>query len=189
MEPIISEDLIRRLKAGDVSAFDEFYSATKDKIYKTVYVMAANKQEVDEMVNEIYFQIWKSISNYNVQLPFNYWVNGLVFRQVKRWRLKAWKQHNLFQMVLKNINSINKGTVMNNHEDGQDQLLSIIEKMSYKLKEVILLYYFYNYSQKEIAIILNIPVGTVKSRHHSALNYLRKFLKEPIERGDFKNVK
>jgi RNA polymerase sigma-70 factor, ECF subfamily len=190
MEPIISKNIIHRLKAGDVTAFDEFYSITKDQIYKTVYVLAPNKQEVDEMVNEMYFQVWKSIKNYNEGSPFNYWLNGLVFRQVKHWRLNAWKRHNLFDKLLKNKETEIENDVVNSGDD-HPFLLSIIDKMSFKLKEVILLYYFYNYSQNEIAIILNIPVGTVKSRHHSALNYLRKFYKnsEGKEWEVFINVK
>lgn len=187
MEPIISENTIHRLKAGDVTAFDELYLVTKDKIYKTVFVLAPNKQEVDEIVNEIYFQVWKSISNYNETSPFIYWLNGLVFRQVKQWKLKAWKRQNLFVRILENNNSLIENKVENNSmgEDKQ-QLLSILDNMSYKLKEVILLYYFYNYNQKEIAIILNIPVGTVKSRHHTALKYLRK---EKLKREGLTNVK
>lgn len=190
MEPIISENIIHRLKAGDVSAFDELYSVTKNQIYKTVYVLVPNKQEVDEIVNEIYFQVWKSITNYNEGSPFNYWLNGLVFRQVKHWRLKAWKRHNLFYKLLKNKENQVGNNVVNSGGD-YPVLLSIIDKLSFKLKEVILLYYFYDYSQNEIAIILNIPVGTVKSRHHSALVYLRKFYKNSSETEweGFLNVK
>jgi RNA polymerase sigma-70 factor (ECF subfamily) len=53
-------------------------------------------------------------------------------------------------------------------------LLSLLENMSYKLREVLVLYYFYEYSLKEISMVLNIPVGTVKSRHHLALKHLHK---------------
>ena len=89
MEPNITPEVIYRLKAGDLTAFDEMYIATIKKVYGTVYILAPNKQEVNEIVNEIYFQVWKSITNYNESSPFLYWLNGLVFRQVKNWKLKA----------------------------------------------------------------------------------------------------
>jgi RNA polymerase sigma-70 factor, ECF subfamily len=86
MEPILTTEVIYRLKTGDLTAFDEMYIATIKKVYGTVYILAPNKQEVNEIVNEIYFQVWKSISNYDESSPFLFWLNGLVFRQVKNWK-------------------------------------------------------------------------------------------------------
>jgi RNA polymerase sigma-70 factor, ECF subfamily len=187
------DDIIQRLKAGDFTAFDEFYAATKEKVYRTVYILVVNKQEVEEIVNEVYFQIWKSISNYNESSPFSYWLNGLVFRQVKQWRLKAWKRKNLLEKLLNNIYFLNEGDAGTDMLIGERRrtLLSTLDTMSYKFKEVVVLYYFHDYSQREIAMILNIPMGTVKSRHHSALKHLRKYYMDinDLDKEEFFSVK
>ncbi|MRU04757.1 sigma-70 family RNA polymerase sigma factor, partial [Bacillus anthracis] len=63
-------------------------------------------------------------------------------------------------------------------------------KLPYKLKQVIILRYLHDYSQEEVAQILHIPIGTVKSRIHAALKKLRQ--KEQIEEiflGEVGNVK
>ena len=49
------------------------------------------------------------------------------------------------------------------------KLIELIHKLPYKLKQVIILRYLHDYSQEEVAEILHIPIGTVKSRIHSAL--------------------
>lgn len=187
------ENIIQRLKAGDITAFDEFYAATKEKVYRTVYILAVNKQEVEEIVNEVYFQIWKSISNYDEAFPFSYWINGLVFRQVKQWRLKAWKRKNLLEKLLNNKHFLNDGDTGTDLLIGERRksLLSTIDTMSYKFKEVIVLYYFHDYNQREIAVILDIPIGTVKSRLHSALKYLRKYYMDinDLDKEEFFSVK
>ncbi len=46
--------------------------------------------------------------------------------------------------------------------------------LPYKLKQVIILRYLHDYSQEEVANILDIPVGTVKSRIYAALKKLRQ---------------
>ncbi len=59
------------------------------------------------------------------------------------------------------------------------KLIKLIHKLPYKLKQVIILRYLYEYSQEEVAQILHIPIGTVKSRIHAALKKLRQ--KEQVE--------
>ncbi|GIO28913.1 hypothetical protein J2TS6_00540 [Paenibacillus albilobatus] len=56
----------------------------------------------------------------------------------------------------------------------QHELFSLVRQLSYKLRVVVILRYFHDYALEEIADILQIPVGTVKSRHHLALKELRK---------------
>ena len=59
------------------------------------------------------------------------------------------------------------------------KLIELIHKLPYKLKQVIILRYLHDYSQEEVAQILHIPIGTVKSRIHAALKKLRQ--KEQVE--------
>ncbi|MDE1399007.1 sigma-70 family RNA polymerase sigma factor, partial [Bacillus licheniformis] len=53
------------------------------------------------------------------------------------------------------------------------EVIRLVDNLPYKYKQVIVLRYLYEYSQEEIARILDIPVGTVKSRLHFALEKLR----------------
>lgn len=48
-----------------------------------------------------------------------------------------------------------------------------MERLPYKLKQVVILHYLNEYNQEEIADALGIPLGTVKSRIHAALKKLR----------------
>lgn len=70
------------------------------------------------------------------------------------------------------------------------KLIKLIHKLPYKLKQVIILRYLHDYTQEEVAHILHIPIGTVKSRIHAALKKLRQ--KEQVEEiflGEVGNVK
>ncbi|SIR41885.1 RNA polymerase sigma-70 factor, ECF subfamily [Paenibacillus macquariensis] len=59
-------------------------------------------------------------------------------------------------------------------------LLMNVEHLPYKLKQVVILHYLSEYSQEEVANILRIPLGTVKSRIHAALQKLRHKQKNNI---------
>jgi RNA polymerase sigma-70 factor, ECF subfamily len=181
---LIREEVIQRMKNGDVTAFDELYSETADKVYRTVYILASNKQDVDDIVSEIYYQVWKSIHSYRETTPFLYWLNGLMFRQVKNWKLKSWRRMILFQKKMR-MESEHSYLVEEDilKAENKQHMIMAMDNMSYKLKEVVVLYYFHDYSLKEIASLLNIPIGTVKSRHHLALKRLRKTFEDSFVSG------
>jgi RNA polymerase sigma-70 factor, ECF subfamily len=174
MKSTITQDLIERMKEGDIEAFDEVYRLSIDSVYRTVYMMMPYKQDVDDIVSEIYVQLWRSIHNYHDPSPFQYWLNGLVFRQVKNWKMKAWKRFNLLnkkKILETEHHELTENSIIIDEQN--NELVQVIHQMSHKLREIVVLYYFHDYSLKEIADLLNIPLGTVKSRHHLALKSLR----------------
>ena len=69
------------------------------------------------------------------------------------------------------------------------KLIELIHKLPYKLKQVIILRYLHDYSQEEVAEILHIPIGTVKSRIHAALKTTSKRASRRNLLGEVGNVK
>lgn len=59
------------------------------------------------------------------------------------------------------------------HKETRNELVEIVQKLSYKHRVVIIMRYFHEYSMEDIAALLQIPTGTVKSRLHTALKRLR----------------
>ncbi len=161
---------------GERSAFEKVYEYTKDDVYRTVSLLVIDKNDVCDIVNEIYMQMLKSLPNYDLDRPFRYWLNGLVFRQVQDWRRKIWRRlrfnnyHTLIEMGKEPVET--DQAVM--QKETRNEIISQVQKLSYKLRVVIILRYFLDYNLEEIASLLNIPVGTVKSRHHLAIKKLRK---------------
>ena len=61
---------------------------------------------------------------------------------------------------------------------------NIVSEMPENLKSVLLLSYFHEFAYKEIAEMLNVPLGTVKSRLHAATKYFAKQYKAATERNE-----
>ncbi len=167
--------VLRRMMKEDQAAFEKVYETTKDHVYRTVYFLAKNKQDVGDMMSEVYIELFRSLSKYDFKQPFRSWLNGLVIRQVHNWHRKVWRKLRLFhrakQLELTPEYSRNDENIL--QAELQDEIQSLIDQLSYKLKVVIVLRYNQEYSFEEIATILNIPLGTVKSRHHLAIQKLR----------------
>lgn len=61
---------IDRLLSGEEEAFEYIFDLTNQRIYDTVFAIVKNGYETNEIVNEVYFQLWKSISKYDQSRPF-----------------------------------------------------------------------------------------------------------------------
>lgn len=177
---------ITRMLDGDIEAFEEIYKLTRDHVYRTVSFLAVSQQDVPDIVSEVYIELFKSLSNYNAEHNFQAWLNGLIVRQVNNWKRKMWRALRIFQKnkdlyVEEPHIDIEAATV--DQENNQELLLQV-QKLSYKHKVVIVLRYYHDYSMDEIAQLLMVPVGTVKSRHHHAILKLRKLTEQSIERKE-----
>lgn len=174
MNEIYIKELISIAVTDDRDTYQEIYDQTIDYVYRTVYFLHKDKAEVDDIVQEIYYQLFRSLCSFDISKPFRPWLASITTNQVSEARRKKWK---LDRLVLKLFSfkqplvADTLETVLNN--ECYEQIGKKVESLSPKLKEVILLKYVHEFSQDQIADILNIPVGTVKSRINLALSKLR----------------
>lgn len=168
---------LQRLKEGDKEAFRYVYNLTVDNVYRTVALLVSNRQDTEDIMNEIYMKLWLSIANYDPARPFRNWLHGITIRQVQDWKRKRWRKFRLFerQAILEirpEPQRIERPVLLN---ETSQELMDILNRLSYKLRIVIVLRYYHEYSLTEIAELLELPLGTVKSRHHLAIKELRKY--------------
>ncbi len=166
---------IDRHRDGDPRAFESIYDLTIGKVYKLVYFLIGNKAEAEDVVQDVYMQLYRYMHHYDRSRPFDKWLNGIIVRRVGDYRQKRWK---LARLMHKAIQFESKETV--DFESAivdsvaNEQLLRHIQSLPMKIKTVIILYYLNDYSQAEVADLLGIPTGTVKSRLNRGLEQLRK---------------
>jgi RNA polymerase sigma-70 factor (ECF subfamily) len=187
--PRVKEDDLQKwleqMVAGNQEAFEHIYEITCKDVYRTVAFFVSNRQDIDELVNEVYIHMWKSLHTYDKNRSFRFWLHGLIVRQVKEGRRKAWRR---FRIMEKKKTYLQEQDYVTNREisqiEIQSELIEKVKALSYKHREVVILRYFHDYSLDEIALLLEIPNGTVKSRLHTALKLLRREMESiPIGRA------
>ncbi|KRE58225.1 sigma-70 family RNA polymerase sigma factor [Paenibacillus sp. Soil750] len=167
--------LLIKMKDGDQQAFHAMYDATYQDIYRTLSFLVDHQQDREDVMNEIYMQMWTSLANYDTNRPFHFWLHGLVIRQVQRFRVKSWRRFRIFERI----------RAFSREEPHWDQHTALMDetnhmisqsmrKLTDKQRAVIIFRFYHDYTLEEIATLLDIPLGTVKSRYHAALQALRK---------------
>ncbi|MBP1989880.1 sigma-70 family RNA polymerase sigma factor [Paenibacillus eucommiae] len=169
------KDWISKTNRGDKESFRVLYKQTICHVYKTISFLIHNKQDVYDVVSEVYTEVFKSLPKYNFDKPFRTWLNGLIVRQTSNWNRKIWSRSRLYDrsQLLELVEHAPDSEQIHLQKEHNNELVSRIHKLSYKHSVVIVLRYYQDCSFEEISKILKIPVGTVRSRHHIALEKLR----------------
>ncbi len=169
------DQLIQLVLSGRQEAYSELYEKTVQDVYKTVHFLIAEKTDVDDVVQDIYIQVYESLSQFDRNRPFRPWLIGIAIRKIHGYRRSKWKRLRIMKKAEGQKQAIEFDfsndlvDKMSNH-----RLIELINTLPYKLKQVVILHYLNEHSQQEVASILNIPLGTVKSRTNAALKKLRQ---------------
>jgi len=164
-----------RICAGDTDAFEQVYQHTKQDVYRTIAFLVVDAQDIHDIMNEVYIQLLKSLHGYDRSKPFRFWLHGLVVRQAQDWKRKIWRRLRLLdrkKSLEVEVYAEHDEQVLRN--ETRREIVQAVQQLSAKLRVVVILRYYHNYSLEEIAQLLEIPLGTVKSRHHLALRQLRQ---------------
>ncbi len=139
--------------------------------------LCKNRADAEDLYQITWEKVLKNIRRYNKEMPFDKWLFAICVNAHKD-MVKSPFRSKTFHFdttddLEHTLNSIPDAFV------SQDEFLSLhtaVSKLPLEKRQVIALYYFKDYSTKEVAEILNLPEGTVKSRLSSAREQLRKEL-------------
>ena len=133
----------------------------------------------EDLEQEVYIKTYKNLDKYNEQNKFSNWICTIARNLCKDYLKSAAFKFNNNQAdeeCLENLKSTQTPEKIYTSKERQKIILKAIDSLPKKLKEVIILYEFEDYSYEKIAQKLNIPQGTVKSRINSARNILKENL-------------
>lgn len=165
---------LKDMNNGDENAFNEIYYETHNKIHRTIAMMIYQEQDIEDILNEVYVQMWHSIDKYDYTSSFWAWLYGITMKQISNFKRKNWR---FFRIVEKEKFYTQKTEMcessINSKMELKENFMYYIGKLNDKQKAIIILRYYHQYSFKEISVILKIPINTAKSRHRLAIEKLR----------------
>lgn len=184
------DHFIEKVLDGDRAAFADLYNQTIHTVYRTLYFLSYDKSELDDVVQNIYIELFKNLAKFDSsRSSFYAWLNGITVRQHQAHRRKKWREgRNKAIQARMEVGGIEPDfSTLLIDKVSNEHVIKSIETLSYKTKQVIILHYLNDLTHEEISEILKIPLGTVKSRLHSALNQLRKKLGSQTEISAYRN--
>lgn len=137
-----------------------------------------NRDDAEDLYQSTWEKVMRHLRRYNKEKPFDKWLFSICVNtykdMVKSPFYKRILRFDKAEDLERTLNSIPY-----DEDISREEILTLhnaISKLSTDKRQVIALFYFKDYSTKEVAEILSIPEGTVKSRLNSARQDLRKEL-------------
>lgn len=174
--------LIRRSQSGDQKAFAALFHQYKNLVYKTAYLMLDSTQEAEDALQEVFVQVHRNIKRYDATKgSFTTWLHKVTVNHClnRRRKQRVWQWLGV-------ESTITMSTPSPEERLADESVRQALRQLSDKLRSIVVLRYYHDLSYLEIAEILNIPMGTVKSRLNQALHDLRQRLKADFT--DYKSL-
>lgn len=169
---MLKELKVKKAIKGDRKAFLELIEPQKENLYKIAYTYVKNEQDALDIIQETMFKAYKGINKLENPKYFDTWLTKILINiAITTFN----KNKKVINMEVSDIES------SYNHMDKYDDKLDLeieLDKLEPKYREVIVLRYFKDFTIKEIAKILDIPLGTAKTNLYRGLETLRKSMEE-----------
>ena len=175
------EELAALVQKGDENALAELIDRYESKLmrYGQRFIGAQNENALHEAVQDIFISVYQNIEGFDVKQRFSPWIYRVAHNAfVDVLRLKTKQPLYVFDFDKLLSHPIQEETILKEKENAEIRVL--LEKsmgmLSVQQREIIALYYFEDFSYKEIADVLHIPVSTVGVRLARARTSLKKLL-------------
>ena len=180
---LTESELVTLSSRGDSESFRLLYQKYQAKVRSTLYQLCGSAM-LDDLLQEVFLRAWKGLPKLKQADYFSTWIYRICWNVATDYRRKlARNQHKLG--TTPDIESAVWDNSAYNPQDSdlmqlhyQDLVKRGLEHLNLAHRVVIVLHDLEDIPQKEIAQILDIPLGTVKSRLHHARNTLKKFLQQ-----------
>lgn len=145
-------------------------------LYRTAVRLTMSHQDADDLVQETYMQAWKSFERYEPGTNCRAWLYKILFNKYDHHRRKKYTQAKYFQEADEFAfdNSVYTAPIPEHLTD--QEVISALSKLPEHYRSVVLLADVHEFDYKEVAAILEIPIGTVMSRLSRARGQLKKSL-------------
>ncbi|MBW3111249.1 MULTISPECIES: RNA polymerase sigma factor SigW [Bacillaceae] len=185
MEALVKKRIKQVLK-GDQNAFAELVELYKDKVFQICYRMLGNRHEAEDIAQEAFIRAYVNIETFNQKRKFSTWLfriaTNLCIDRIRKKKpdyfldaeVAGTEGLTMYSQVAADV-QLPEDEVEN--MELQETIQTEISKLPEKYRSVIVLKYIEELPLQEISEILDLPLGTVKTRVHRGREALRKQLR------------
>lgn len=168
------EILVKKAMKRDAEAFTQLLMNEERKMYYTALSYMQSKEDALDAIQETAYKAFLAVSKLREPAYFSTWIMAILIREC-------------YQILRKRNQVIpyEESELVSKLSDGQEDIVQnlllreTIAKLPEAYQTVIVLYYYHDLAIRDIALIIERPIGTVKTYLHRA----RRQLKKELERG------
>jgi len=174
-------DLLHQATQGNAAAFGEFYERYNAPIYNYLLRLIHEPAPAEDLLQDVFVAVWQRAGRFRGHSSVKTWLFRIAHNQAVSWLRHNSKERSSHQTAVEMPASIpaaeSTPEVQIIAQWQTEQITEALNQLSEKHRAVIELTFVHNFSQKEIAVIMKCPVGTVKSRMNYARQHLSKILR------------
>jgi RNA polymerase sigma-70 factor (ECF subfamily) len=184
--PVFDEQrILRRIQEGDKRAFEELLDQYESRIYRLALRYTGSVPDAEDLTQEIFLGIYRNIGTFRGASRLSTWVYRVAINhclQYCRKRRLDTAPH-IEEMEMPSTDWHNDPVQVATRQELAIQVESALAQLSPLHRDVILLHEMQGLTYQECAAVLNVPVGTVKSRLSNAFARLRELLGGYVREG------
>lgn len=177
--------LLNSALKGDSRAFDRLYEMTHQKAYYAALKYMKDEHQAEDVLQEAYIKAFNNLNTLQNANKFEAWLHKIiyttamdVYRKRKRQtehsiNFSDYEGENETSVEFEDDREEFKPEEQMDYQETQKAVLSFIDELSSPQRMVMVLFYYEQYSLKEIADVMECSVGTVKSRLNKAKQLMR----------------
>jgi RNA polymerase sigma-70 factor (ECF subfamily) len=165
---------VRRILAGDKAAGDRFVTAHYPRIYRMLRYLTDDAEAAEDLSQQTFVKAWQALDTFRNRSLLVTWLHRIAYHEYTHW-LRSRREHAPLEAAL-DVPAPQPAT-----EWATLLLPRALARLSDEHRETFLLYHVQELSVSEVATVLNLPEGTVKSRLFAARQHLRALLQEPAK--------
>ncbi|MFQ4149210.1 ECF RNA polymerase sigma factor SigK [Arthrobacter sp. LAPM80] len=176
LAPPTHEDLIRLVALGDEAAFEELYDAVSPRVFGLVRRVVRDPAQSQEVTQEVFLDIWEQASRFDVDRgKAMSWILVIAHRKAvdKVRASQASTNRDLRQGIKEFQESYDDVADTVETQMEAERVNQALESLTQAQQEAIRLAYYGGYTHQEVADLLKVPVGTVKTRIRDGMIRLR----------------
>jgi RNA polymerase sigma-70 factor (ECF subfamily) len=178
----IDHAIMRRIQQEDFSAFEELVDRYKGRLVNVINRMLNNQNEAEDLVQETFLRVWTHRQDYDFSYCLSTWIYTIALNLAKN----ELRKHRKFKFFNQG-EMTEKGLELPDPKMGPSALGHMLQQaittLPPKYKTAFLLRDVEQMSYEEVAQILGVPLGTVKSRVNRARAVLKEHLKPKLEQS------
>jgi len=171
-------ELIQSLQQNSQNAVEQLVALYGNRLLRSAYLICGNEADAQDIVQETFISAIKSIQKFQSRSKLYTWLHGILINVAHNFRRKQKRF-----ISLEEIPEQSELSEVQNQIDKAITSTFLVDKINElppKHREIITLRYFEQMKIREIAQHLKLTKGTVKSRLHYAIKYLREKVPEEL---------
>jgi RNA polymerase sigma-70 factor, ECF subfamily len=184
MKTVTDEVLIANIAKGDQRAMAALFGRHRVPVYRFVLRMVRNEATAEEVIGDVFLDVWRQAATFEGRSAVSTWIFSIArfkaLTALQRRREEEWDEDKVSVVA----DEADDPEVVLTKKDKTTALRHCLQRLSAEHREIVNLVYYQHKSIQEVAGIVGIPEGTVKTRMFYARKKLSDLLRQQgIDRG------